>query len=305
LEDFMAKQYEAYDANYINSEAGLDCWKTTKCKIVTVCIIGALVVIVGILVPVLLGLFSITHATSTTQIFWPFDGNTNDFYGTYNGVALNNPTYISGGITGYGSAIKLVAASSQSIVVATYLNLASTSFTVQTWLYPTTTPSGDNAIFGQCACTTCTDQCMYLVLRSGLVYMGFYGDNLAGVTSITASMMGLSSSGQIVLQSWNGGAVYVTGPILSGNTWTHIADTFSISNGLRLYVNGVLYNSTAPISYAASSASNYITLGNPLTGSGCSQGAISAGQFYGYLDEFRLYSRELTAANVVSLANPT
>ncbi|CAF1239945.1 unnamed protein product, partial [Didymodactylos carnosus] len=251
-----------------NPEAGLDWWKTTKCKIVTFCIFGALLVLTGILVPTLLGLFSKTPATTPIiQIFWPFDGNTNDFYGTYNGTTVNSPTYFSAGITGYGSAINLVAASSQSIVVSTYLNLASTSFTVETWLYPTTTPSGDNAIFGQCACTTCTDQCMYLVLRSGVLYMGFYGDNLAGVTSISA------------------------------NKWWHVAFVFDNSASTQtIYVNGVQDATRTSNSYKGTSGG--LTLGTSAI-------LTPNNYFNGYFDQMAFISKARNASELLDAATLT
>ncbi|CAF1606695.1 unnamed protein product, partial [Didymodactylos carnosus] len=53
--------------------------------------------------------------------------------------------------------------------------------------------------------------------------------------------MGLSSAGNIVVQLWtSNGASSIIGPILPTNSWTHIAQTFSPSNGLRLYVNATL-----------------------------------------------------------------
>ncbi|CAF1065997.1 unnamed protein product [Adineta steineri] len=115
--------------------------------------------------------------------------------------------------------------------------------------------------------------------------------------------MGFSSSGQIIGASYDGVIRDVVGPILSTNVWVHVATTFSTTNGVRLYVNGSLIGSTGAIIYAASGTLNTVTLGNPLR-TGCVKKSIAPGTFYGYLDEFRLYSRELTAADVTALANP-
>ena len=112
-------------------------------------------------------------------------------------------------------------------------------------------------------------------------------------------MLGLSSSGQLIAFSHSGGLISAAGPMLQANIWTHASVTYSISNGLRLYINGTLYTSTIPFSYLASSRLNYLFLGNPLTGTGCSG---KHGQYVGVVDEFRLYSRELSASDVRILA---
>ncbi|CAF0796535.1 unnamed protein product [Adineta steineri] len=115
--------------------------------------------------------------------------------------------------------------------------------------------------------------------------------------------IGFSSSGQIVGASYDGTVKNVVGPVVSINAWTHVTTTFSTTNGVRLYVNGSLINSTGTMAYSASGAVNTLTLGNPRV-TGCATKSIVPGTFYGYLDEFRLYSRELSAADVTTLANP-
>ncbi|CAF1501011.1 unnamed protein product, partial [Adineta steineri] len=109
--------------------------------------------------------------------------------------------------------------------------------------------------------------------------------------------MGFSSSGQIVGSSWDGAVEEVVGPVVSTKVWTHVATTFSTINGVRLYVNGGFIGSTGAMAYAASGTSNTVILGNPRA-AGCAAKSIVSGTFYGYLDEFRLYSRELSAREV-------
>jgi hypothetical protein len=113
-------------------------------------------------------------------------------------------------------------------------------------------------------------------------------------------MLGLSSSGQLIATSWGNAAISAVGPTLAPNNWTHAAITYSTSNGLRLYLNGNLRNSTNPYSYSASGVPNYLFLGDSVNSTSC---ADTLGQFFGALDEFRLYSRELTASDVVTLFN--
>jgi hypothetical protein len=119
-------------------------------------------------------------------------------------------------------------------------------------------------------------------------------------------IIGLSASNQIIGQSWNlSGVVVVTGPILSLGTWTHIVSSYSATNGVSLWINGTLVNSTGPFAYFSSTVPNSITLGNSLTGQAyCASGSIVKGQFYGMMDELRVYSRELNSSEVYALANP-
>ncbi|CAF4081450.1 unnamed protein product [Adineta steineri] len=115
--------------------------------------------------------------------------------------------------------------------------------------------------------------------------------------------IGFSSSGQIIGDVFNGASKDVIGPVLSTNVWVHVATTFSTTNGARLYVNGSLIGSTGATTYVGSGGLNTVTLGSSLV-TGCSANSSVPGTFYGYLDEFRLYSRELSAADVTTLANP-
>ncbi|CAF1153575.1 unnamed protein product [Adineta steineri] len=113
--------------------------------------------------------------------------------------------------------------------------------------------------------------------------------------------MGFSSAGNIVATVYKPDN-HVTGPVLSVNTWTHIATTYSQKNGLTLYVNGASVGSTGAQPNDASGAVVILTLGNSLSGSsGCGFQSITPGTFSGYLDEFRVYSRELSATEVFAL----
>jgi len=119
-------------------------------------------------------------------------------------------------------------------------------------------------------------------------------------------MLGLSSTYQIVGQSWNSSyAVAVVGPIIPLATWTHVVTSYSSTNGIRLWVNGTLIGSSGPFHYSPSGAYNTIILGNSLAGQlTCAGGSIVKGQFYGMIDELRVYARELNATEVYTLANP-
>ena len=97
----------------------------------------------------------------------------------------------------------------------------------------------------------------------------------------------------------------VTGPVVPLTVWTHVVSSYSAPNGVRLWINGTLIGSTGSFAYAPSAAPNTIILGNSLAGTSvCANGNIVKGQFYGMMDELRVYSRELNAAEVAALANP-
>ncbi len=118
-------------------------------------------------------------------------------------------------------------------------------------------------------------------------------------------IIGLASSYDIVAQNYDNGVVSVTGPKLPFEAWTHVVTSYSATNGLRLWVNGTLVSSLNPFTYGSSGVPDTITLGSSLNGtSECYGGPVEAGQFYGKMDELRVYSRELNASDVYALANP-
>ncbi|CAF3613042.1 unnamed protein product [Rotaria sordida] len=131
----------------------------------------------------------------------------------------------------------------------------------------------------------------------------FLGINNNPFRSWCVHVLVMSSTGNINAQLWNGGTVGASGPILPLNSWTHIGYTYSSTNGIRLYINGAQVATTGAISFAASGSPMYIIFGND-------DGRTSyctpnyGGSFNGALDEFYLYRRELTASQVLALANP-
>ncbi|UJR11610.1 hypothetical protein I4U23_015792 [Adineta vaga] len=94
------------------------------------------------------------------------------------------------------------------------------------------------------------------------------------------------------------------GPVLQAGVWNHIVTSYSMTNGVRLWINGTLMGSSPTFTYAASSSPNWITVGTTFPAAmSCAHGSVSVGQFYGMIDELRVYSRELTASDVSALAN--
>jgi hypothetical protein len=117
-------------------------------------------------------------------------------------------------------------------------------------------------------------------------------------------LLGITTTGTTGGQVYNSGSITIFGPLISMSpVWTHVVETWSTTNGLRLYVNGALVSSVpSATSYTASGLSNFITLGDSLNGVNyCVGGALGAhvpGPFDGDMDDFRVYSRELTATDI-------
>jgi len=119
--------------------------------------------------------------------------------------------------------------------------------------------------------------------------------------------IGFATNGSIVAQILNSnGVISVLGSFtpVSTSTWSHIVQTWSSTNGLRLYINNILVASSVSLAttYTASTVSNYLTLGNSLNGGTCGQGQIGTlTPYQGAMDDVRVYSREFSADDVCTL----
>lgn len=99
----------------------------------------------------------------------------------------------------------------------------------------------------------------------------------------------------IRFNSSNGVETVISGGSLLLNTWQHIAVTFSNVNGSKVYVNGIEVASDSNLN-SNNNAQTPIYIGD----------ALSAGlPFGGSIDEAMLYSRELTPAEISTLAAGT
>jgi hypothetical protein len=113
--------------------------------------------------------------------------------------------------------------------------------------------------------------------------------------------MGISSSGHLIAQIYISSAV--TGPVLPTNVWTHVVYTYSAANGIRLYISGTLYGTASVSTLSGNAAQMYVLLANPVVSqSGCANSNIVMAQYYGGIDEFRLFSRELSSSDVCTLS---
>jgi hypothetical protein len=129
----------------------------------------------------------------------------------------------------------------------------------------------------------------------------------SGQGSWCIPFLGFSSNGTIQAQILdNTNVTSIADPTFSVATsvWSHVVQTWSPTNGLSLYVNGVLVASESYSTYGASGLPDYITLGNGLSGAKtCPLGGITGSPYQGDMDDFRVYSRQLTADDVYTLYN--
>ena len=147
------------------------------------------------------------------------------------------------------------------------------------------------------------------VLSGTLVHLS---STATGTGTHCFPLLGFSSTGAIIAQVLTGPTTLIVapGPILpvGSSAWISVVQTWSPSNGLRLYVNNTLTSSISTSGFLGSETTpNYLTLGGCLNGCGvCPSGQIaSPGPFAGGLDDFRVYLRELTAIDVCTLASLT
>jgi hypothetical protein len=181
------------------------------------------------------------------------------------------------------TAISFTAASSYFVVGGlTKLGTIGQVYSISIWIKPTSVSGGTIIHVSKCSSSCGSNWC--------LAFIGF------------------TSSGEIAIQSWTGvynsSLVALTGPVLSINVWTHIVQTYSSSNGMRLFLNGTLFSQSATFVYSASDMPDFIYLGSYPLPVCVGTNVISMGQYYGLLDEFRLFARDLTPAEVYELANP-
>ena len=202
-----------------------------------------------------------TVAPTARVIYWSFDTDVTDAYGTYNGTLVNGATLSNNTYFGMGAALAGNNSLNQSAIVTTpFLNLSYTSFTIEAWILGFAL-TGDNGIFGQCQCTSCQDQCLFLIIRNYKMYMGFMLDDVVGLTT------------------------------LSANTWYHVAYVYDYSALTQsVYIQGVLDNSK-------SSAGPYQGRnGSILLGSS----HLSGSSFNGIIDNLRVTTRAKTAAELLT-----
>lgn len=220
---------------------------------------------------------------ATLVCYYSFDSNAYTDSGplalTATGVGLS----LASGAGRVNSAISFTSASSYFVVGGlTKLGTVGPSYSISIWINPTSVNGGTIAHVSSCNYNCISRWCL--------------------------AFIGLTSSGQIAIQSWSGSynnnLVALTGPVLSINVWTHVVQTYSSTNGMRLYVNGILFSQSQTFTYSASDVPDYLYLGSFPLQTCVTTNVITEGQYYGLLDEFYVFARDLTPAEVYQLANP-
>ena len=135
--------------------------------------------------------------------------------------------------------------------------------------------------------------------RGSIIHLSSFSNG----TGWCAPMIGMTNTSRLTTTSWDGAVIKITGRVVPANSWTHAVVTYSPASGLRLYVNGTLSNSSMPFSFQASGTPNYLFVGSPRAGIGCRSLFDINGQYSGAVDELQVYSRELTANEIHTLAN--
>ncbi|CAF2903992.1 unnamed protein product [Rotaria sp. Silwood2] len=207
-------------------------------------------------------------------VYFSFDGSTltqdmgpNQLNGT-----ISNAAAVSGKV---GQGLAFSGLSSYLQIYGFYqLGRSSQSFSFALWIYP------------------------YSVTGGTLIHK-----STAQYTSGTwcQDMMGLTYAGQIAFYT-NGGGRQITGPFISINQWTHIVYTYSNTDGQIMYINGIQYAATGSMSFSSSGVIDWLTIGHNIVG--CSPSPIYGVPFFGIIDEFYVFRRELSATDVYTLANP-
>ena len=182
----------------------------------------------------------------------------------------------------YGQAIHFTGSSSSYFQAYGFTSLGTIDkpFSISLWIRPTT-------------------------LQGVLVYVSALGGG--GNCTWCMPFLAFTSNGSIVAQMWKGSVVSVIGPKSAASTlvWSHIVQTWSLNNGLRLYINNVLVASDniSATSYSASGTVNYLTLANIFPGGVLAIGQATLMPYNGDMDDFHVYSRELSTNDVDQLYN--
>ncbi|CAF1241000.1 unnamed protein product [Didymodactylos carnosus] len=128
---------------------------------------------------------SITSFHENSVAYWPFDSTTTDRNSLYTGLPFNSPTY-SGGLTISGQCIQFDSSGTEYVSMP-FIDLTYKSFTIQAWIYPRSI-TGEQGIFGECASTLLSDQCLSLNIKNGHLHMSLNLDNeLFGSSVLTTS----------------------------------------------------------------------------------------------------------------------
>ena len=177
-----------------------------------------------------------------------------------NSLTWASPDYAYGGCAAY-------FLNNQYSLVPYFLDLSSTSFTLSAWIMIKPNSSINATyfgLFGHCQSFN-QDNCLHIQVRNSYLYLGFYNDDLNGITQLTANM------------------------------WYHVAFVYSRFSPMQLiYLNGILDASRVP-SNGYSGVTSQLLVGAVILGNGIHT-------FNGYIDEMIFVSRVKNATELLDEA---
>ena len=188
-------------------------------------------------------------------------------YNVYNGQIVNGAMYSNATIgipyVPVARALGFTASLNQSFLVSTpFLNLTFTSFTVEMWIYLSSTSTDDRGIFSQCFCVWCANQCLNIIVRSNTVYAGFT------LNDITSSVT------------------------LVANRWYHVAFVYNYqAYQQQLYIDGV-QNRTKSNAQPYQGQNGTIRIGT-------AQLSSSMSFFDGYIDTVSVVTRAKSSSEIL------
>lgn len=122
-------------------------------------------------------------------------------------------------------------------------------------------------------------------------------------------MIGFNRIGQLTIQTLSINGIYATSltsySLINNNNWNHICMTYSVMNGIQLFVNGSLMNFNNTFTdYMGSNEFVTITIGTNPQSSLCliDRTQIVPSQFQGMIDEFKIFSRQLSPNEIYQLS---
>ncbi|MBK8813803.1 MAG: hypothetical protein IPN69_24155 [Acidobacteria bacterium] len=227
-----------------------------------------------------------TQPPSDLISWWSGDGNANDLISGYNGILKNGAAFASGKV---GQAFLLDGVDDHVLAPNTTNINGGTESTYDAWVYPTAVPAVDSyfGILGvgdSTLPTWTTQQCRLLYWRQSGSPAGsarFYFD--CGLDN-NENRIGRLSANDYPIDSWN----FVSAVFNNGT--------------LDLYVNGVLDNGDLTGTGGSSINTNsdkYVWIGAQVRNSDASLYV----PFKGKIDEPEIFSRALTATEIIAIYN--
>ena len=210
---------------------------------------------------------SYVHTPAGLLSCYSFTGNAQDEINSNNGTP-QNVSLTADRFGSTNSAYQFSGSSSSYVSIANANAFATNNYTYSGWIKATTLPSGTAWIFG-IGQGGVGDQSLYLSYYNGAV--SFVAHAYANPTYCLTALI-----------SGNNGVT------VSQNQWYHITITMGPS-AYKMYVNGKLV-ATSPSSCVS------MIYGTPTAHIGSRLGYLSP--FTGVIDDFRIYSRELSAEEV-------